>query len=141
MYLIFIVRPYRVKLSRSIIKPFKVYFYDNADVEGDESAIYENLVACHLLKSIQFTEDSEGFRMELFFLRDKDGREVDFLITKDKKIEYLVEAKWSDDQISKNLLYYSEKLNPHCSVHLVANLKREFTKNKLQVRSILDFFH
>lgn len=141
MYLIFIVRPYTAKLSRSIQKPFKVYFYDNADVEGDEGAIYENLVACHLLKKIQFTEDFEGYRQDLFFIRDKDGREVDFLITKDKKIESLIEAKWSDDQPAKNLIYFSEKLNPKNCIQIVANLKRDYSKNKLIVQSVLNFFN
>ena len=139
MYLIFIVRPYTGNLSRAISKPFKVYFFDNADVEGDEGAIFENLVATHLYKRIQFIEDSEGYRMQLYFLRDKEGREIDFVITKDKKIERLVEAKWSDDQISKNLVYYSEKLKPKQSIQIVANIKREYTKNQLQVRKAVDY--
>jgi predicted AAA+ superfamily ATPase len=139
MYLIFIVRPYTGNLSRAISKPFKVYFFDNADVEGDEGAIFENLVATHLYKRIQFIEDSEGYRMQLYFLRDKEGREIDFVITKDKKIERLVESKWSDDQISKNLVYYSEKLKPKQSIQIVANLKREYTKNQLQVRKAVEY--
>ncbi len=139
MYLIFIVRPYTDKLSRSISKPFKVYFFDNADVEGDEGAVFENLVATHLLKKIQFNEDFEGYRQQLHFIRDKEGREVDFLITKDKKPEILIEVKWSDDQISKNLIYYSEKIKPLKSLQLVANLKREYQKNKLEVRDACDY--
>ncbi|HRG48990.1 MAG TPA: ATP-binding protein [Leptospiraceae bacterium] len=139
MYLIFVVRPYTDKLSRAISKPFKIYFYDNADVEGDEGAIFENLVATHLLKKIQFTEDGEGYRQQLFFIRDKEGREIDFAITKDKKLEFLIEAKWSEEEVSKNLTYYSEKLNPMRSIQLVANLKREYQKNKLEVLSAKEF--
>jgi uncharacterized protein len=139
MYLVFIIRPYTGNLSRAISKPFKVYFFDNADVEGDEGAIFENLVATHLYKRIQFIEDSEGYRMQLYFLRDKEGREIDFVITKDKKIERLIEAKWSDDQISKNLVYYSEKLKPKQSIQIVANLKREYTKNQLQVKKAVEY--
>ncbi|MDX1957891.1 MAG: hypothetical protein SFU98_04920 [Leptospiraceae bacterium] len=60
---------------------------------------------------------------------------MDFAITKDKKLESLIEAKWSDDEVSKNLVYYSEKLNPSESLQLVANLKREYHKNKLEVLS------
>ena len=139
MYLVFIVRPYTEKISRAISKPFKVYFFDNADVDGDEGAVFENLVATHLLKKIQFNEDSEGYRQQLHFIRDKEGREVDFAITKDRKLESLIEVKWSDDQISKNLLYYSEKLNPEKSFQLVANLKREYKKNKLHILSAIDY--
>lgn len=139
MYLVFIVRPYSEKLSRAISKPFKVYFYDNADVEGDQGAVFENLVATHLLKKIQFIEDYEGYRQQLHFIRDKEGREVDFAITKDRKLESLIEVKWSDDQVSKNLIYYSEKLNPLKSLQLVANLKREYRKNKLHVLDAVDY--
>ncbi len=139
MYLIFIVRPYTKNLSRAISKPFKVYFFDNADVEGDEGAIFENLVASHLYKRIQFIEDSEGYRMQLWFLRDKEGREIDFLITKDKMLINLIEAKWSDDQISRSLSYYSEKLKPKHSLQLVANLKREYAKNQLQVKKAVEY--
>jgi predicted AAA+ superfamily ATPase len=139
MYLIFIVRPYTKNLSRAISKPFKVYFFDNADIEGDEGAIFENLVATHLYKRIQFIEDSEGYRMQLWFLRDKEGREIDFVITKDKKLINLIEAKWSDDQISRSLSYYSEKLKPKQSIQIVANLKREYTKNQLQVIKAVEY--
>ena len=75
----------------------------------------------------------------MFFIRDKEGREVDFAITKDRKLESLIEVKWSDEQISKNLTYFSEKLNPSESLQLVAHLKREYSKNKLQVLKAAQF--
>ncbi len=139
MYLVFTVRPYTEKINRAITKPFKVYFYDNADVMGDEGAIYENLVATHLLKQIQLLEDFEGFRYKLCFIRDKDGHEVDFAIIKDRKLETLVEAKWGDENISKSLIYFSERLNPVASVQVVANLKREYKKNKMLVVSAQNY--
>ena len=61
--------------------PKKMGQYDNADVIGDEGARFENLVATTLLKRINFFEDYEGFRYELCYIRDKEGREVDFAIT------------------------------------------------------------
>lgn len=139
MYLIFIVRPYTEKLSRSIVKPFKVYFYDNADVEGDIGAKYENLVACHLLKRAQFIEDFEGYRMNLAFIRDKEGREVDFVLTKEKQIEFLLEAKWSDEKISNHLIYYSNKLKAKKAIQLVGNLKRDFNSKGIAVYRASDW--
>lgn len=139
MYLIFIVRPYTEKLSRSIVKPFKIYFYDNADVEGDIGAKYENLVACHLLKRAQFIEDFEGYRMNLAFIRDKEGREVDFVLTKEKQIEFLLEAKWSDEKISNHLIYYSNKLKAKKAIQLVGNLKRDFNSKGIAVYRASDW--
>ncbi len=60
--------------------------------------------------------------MQLWFLRDKEGREIDFIITEDKKLLNLIEAKWSDDQISRSLSYYSEKLKPSCFATFINSL-------------------
>jgi len=138
MYVIFVVRPYSQNLSRALIKPAKVYFYDNADVEGDEGARFENLVATHLLKSLQFLEDREGYRAELRYIRDKEGHEVDFAILKDRKLMELVEAKWSDDQPTRGLAYFSEKLRPPRATQVCAELKRPHTVKGIRVVSALD---
>jgi predicted AAA+ superfamily ATPase len=51
----------------------------------------------------------------LYYLRDKDKREVDFLVTKDRKPWFLVEVKTSGNGgLSRWLYYYQEKLKvPH----------------------------
>lgn len=139
MYLVFTVRPYTERLSRSISKPFKVYFFDNADVEGDEGARFENLVAGHLLKQNHFLEDSQGFTMGLHFIRDKEGREIDFVVTKDKKIESLIEVKWKEDTVSKHLQYYSERLSPQKSLQLVANFPKQYHQNQIKVLDAVEY--
>jgi predicted AAA+ superfamily ATPase len=138
MYLIFVVRPLTRDIPRAILKPPKVYFYDNGDVIGDEGARFENLVATHLLKKIQFQEDLTGYRYELRYLRDKEGREVDFALLKDGQVVELIEAKLSDKEISSSLTYYSEKLNPNRSLQIVANLKNSYNRGKLQVQSAIE---
>jgi len=57
----------------------------------------ENLVACHLLKRNHFLIDTQGIKHDLFYIRDKEKREVDFLTTKGRNIEYLIEVKKSDE--------------------------------------------
>jgi predicted AAA+ superfamily ATPase len=69
MYLVFAVYPYTRSLPRAVLKPPKVYFFDNGDVIGDEGARFENLVAAALLKRIHFLEDREGYRYELRYPR------------------------------------------------------------------------
>src|SRR3989304_2651073 len=78
MYMVFVVRPLTRKVPRAVQKPPKVYFFYNGDVLADEGARFENLVATHLLKRIHFLEDRDGDRYELAYVRDRDGREVDF---------------------------------------------------------------
>ena len=133
MYYIFLVYPHSDNLPRAILKPPKVYFYDNADVEGDEGARFENLVATHLLKSIHFLEDRDGYRYQLRYLRDKEGREVDFVLLRDKKICELIEVKWSDTDISPSLKYYQKKLNPPQATQIVGLTTETYDKDNIRV--------
>ncbi len=140
MYLVFSLKPYTSTISRAILKPPKVYFYDNADVIGDEGTRFENLVATTLLKRIQFLADRDGYQYELRFIRDKEGREVDFVILKDGILEELIEVKLSDDEVSKSLRYYAEKLQPLRATQIVKNLKRSYNHNRLYVTDPISYF-
>jgi len=140
MYLLFRVRPYTRSLPRAVLKPPKIYFFDNGDVLGDEGARFENLVATSLLKRVHFLEDRDGYRYELRYIRDKEGREVDFAIVKDGELEELVEAKYADEEISKSLLYYSHRLSPRRSTQITANLRRSYDRNNIRVTDPLSYF-
>lgn len=140
MYLVFVVRPITRDIPRAVLKPPKVFFYDNSDVIGDEGARFENLVATSLLKELQFREDSEGYEYELRYIRDKDGREVDFALVRDQKLFGLVEAKCSDTHISTSLKYYAEKLSPLFALQTVLHLRNSFSSGKLSVKSPIECF-
>ena len=140
MYLGFAIYPYTRNLPRAIQKPPKVFFYDNADVIGDEGARLENLVATTLLKRLQFLEDYHGFRCSLHYIRDKDKREVDFITCVNDKIEDLIEVKWSNTDISSSLKYYSEKLKPKRTVQIVGTLKKAFHHQDILVTNPILFF-
>jgi hypothetical protein len=136
MYLIFIVRPYTKNLPRSLQKPFKVYFFDNNDVQGDEGPRFENLVAMHLLKRCHFLQDYSGKKWALGYLRNK----VDFIVTCDGKIEELIEAKWDDDTISPSLLYFGQKLNAPVLTQIVGNLKKSVTRKDVRIMGPTHYF-
>ena len=138
MYLVFIVRPWTKNLPRAVQKPPKVFFFDNADVLGDEGARFENLVATHLLKTIQFLQDRDGYRYELRYIRDKEGREVDFAVVRDGKLIEIVEVKWSDRNVSKSLEYYAEKLRPARARQIVGDLKSPYDSGRIEVRGAID---
>lgn len=140
MYLVFTVRPYTKNLPRAVIKPPKVFFYDNGDVIGNEGAVFENLVATQLLKNIHLLEEQSGYRYELRYIRDKEGREVDFVILKEGNIEEIVEVKFSDDTVSKHLKYYAEKLNPPKATQIVATLKHTYSSGKINIVDPVTYF-
>ena len=140
MYLVFSVRPYTKSLPRAVLKPPKVYFFDNGDVLGDEGVRFENLVATSLLKRLHFLEDRDGYCYELRYIRDKEGREVDFAVLKDGHLEELIEAKYSDDSISRHLQYYAERLKPAKATQIVAKIRRPYDKGRIKIIDPISYF-
>ncbi len=138
MYLVFAVRPFTRNIARSIQKPTRVYFYDNGDVIGDDGARFENLVATSLLKELHFREDSTGERYELSYVRDKDGREVDFVVSRDSIPIALIEAKWADPSPSKHLIYFGEKLPKAKRIQVVSKLKHPTRVSGVETLSAWD---
>lgn len=117
-YYVFFIRPYSKNLSRSIKKEPKMYLYDWAEVI-DEAARFENVVAFHLYKTVHLWNDTGKGRFELYYIRDKEGREVDFMVTKNNTPLFMVECKYSDDEISKNLVYFQLKTRTPFAIQVV----------------------
>lgn len=109
-YYHFRLYPFTSKRIRSLKKEPKLYLWDWSEVE-DEAARFENLIASHLLKFVHFITDYEGYKAGLYFLRDVDKREVDFLVTIDNKPWFAVEAKLNETSLSPHLLYFKERLS------------------------------
>jgi predicted AAA+ superfamily ATPase len=114
LYFCYTIQTWSKNLSRSLIKAPKIYLWNWALIE-DIGALIENFIASHLYKAVQFWTDQGFGDYGLYYIRDKDQREVDFLVTKDRKPWFLVEAKASGGQgISKWLYYFQDKLKvPH----------------------------
>jgi uncharacterized protein len=94
---------------RSIKKERKLFFFDWSLLE-DSGSRFENLVAVALLRmAARFTEMGLG-AFELMYVRDKEKREVDFIVIKDNRPLALFEAKEGDDAISPSGKYFANKL-------------------------------
>ncbi len=89
-------------------KERKLYLWDWSSVE-DAGARFENLVASQLLKYCHWIEDTEGYPMELRYLRDTDKREVDFVVLKDRKPLWAVECKSGEKSVGQALRYFAER--------------------------------
>jgi predicted AAA+ superfamily ATPase len=81
---------------------------------------FENLVASHLLKLCHWLSDVEGWRTELRYVRDREGREVDFVILRDRRPWVLVEAKEGDRDVSPSLRYFQARLKVPHAMQVVA---------------------
>ena len=108
LYFCFRVAPFGSPRIRAVKKEQKLYLWDWS-LNEDPGARFENLVASHLLKYCHFQQDTQGHKMELNYLRDTDRREVDFVVLKNRKPLFAVEAKLSDGQLSPHLRYFSER--------------------------------
>jgi predicted AAA+ superfamily ATPase len=114
LYFCFEIRPWFRNISKSLKKQPKLYLWDWSSVEND-GAKTENFVASHLLKAVHWWTDIGLGTYDLFYLRDKMQREVDFLVTRDNKPWFLVEVKTSRKQgISDALFHYQKQTGaPH----------------------------
>lgn len=99
LYYLFEVKPWQKDVRRSLRKEGKTYLWDWSEV-SDPGARFENLVACHLLKAVDYWTDTGEGDFRLHYLRDKDKRELDFLVARDGEPMVAVEAKLSDVSLS-----------------------------------------
>ncbi|MFN8791564.1 MAG: ATP-binding protein [Bdellovibrionales bacterium] len=108
VYYCYRILPYGAPRIKAVKKEQKIYFWDWSELEK-EGAKWENFVASHLLKYCHYLEDTQGERMELRFLRDVQGREVDFVVLKNRKPIFAVECKTGESPVSPHLKYFTER--------------------------------
>ena len=138
LFIVFPVRPFSRNIARSILKEPKIYFFDTGLVHGDEGAKLENLVALCLYKYACAVEDYQGRPCRIDYLRDKEGREVDFCLVVEEKPEQIIEVKLSESLPSKHLLYFLKKY-AFPATQVVLNLKREQMQQSVSIRKAADF--
>ncbi len=121
-YFCFAIKPWSNNITRSLIKEPKIYLWDWSDID-DIGQRAENFIASHLLKAVHYWTDCGLGNYDLYFLRDKDKREVDFLITKNNEPWFLVEAKYSDNSsISRNLAIFQQQTGAKHAFQVVIDM-------------------
>jgi hypothetical protein len=59
----------------------------------------------------------------LWFIRDKEKREIDFLVSENGKPWFLVEVKSSSkNNLSKNLIYFQDKIKAKHAFQVIFNM-------------------
>lgn len=121
LYYLFSILPYSKNLTRSLRQEKKIYFYDWSELE-DEGKRFENLLALHLWKACHYWTEAGYGVFRLFYCRDKEKREVDFLICQNTKPFILIEGKLSQQDLDHPLLYFHSKLKPKYTFQVTKNL-------------------
>lgn len=139
LYIIYRVRPYHKHIARSLLKEPKFYFYDHSLIE-DKGARLENMVSNALKKELHYLEDTQGLETSLNYLRTKEGKEIDFLITIGGKPSHIIEVKTTDGDPSPAFNHFIKFLPNVKQLQLVKNLTREKTyPDGLEVRALLNW--
>lgn len=121
-YYCFTIKPWTKNISRSLLKMPKIYLWDWSTVEN-EGAKIENFTASHLLKAVNYWTDIGLGSFDLYFIRDKEQREVDFLITQNGNPWILIEVKTSaTEPLNKNLISFQQQLNVPFAFQLAFDL-------------------
>jgi len=138
LYIVFRVNPYHKNIARALLKEPKYYFYDHTYAEENHGARLENIVACALLKELNFIEDTQGISSQLYYLRTKDGKEIDFLICLNRQPKSLIEVKWAEETPVSSMKHFSQFLPGVKKIQLVKELKREKTyPDGTEVRALI----
>jgi len=98
----FLVRPWHKNVTNAIRKEPKWFLRDWSIIEDDGQRV-ETMTACHLLKAVEGWTDLGWGQFDLWYIRDKQKREIDFLVTRDRKPWFLIEAKRSDTSLTPTL--------------------------------------
>jgi len=133
-YYHFRVYPYQNSRIKALKKESKLYLWDWSELK-DEPAKFENFIASHLLKFCHYLFDAEGFKTHLYYLRDREGREADFLVAVDNNPWFAVEVKSSSKNVSSSLRYFSEKLEIPFSFQVIKEANVDFTERGIRVIS------
>lgn len=139
LYFCFRIKPFGLPKLRAAKKEKKLYMWDWSICDAP-AARFENLVACNLLKYCHLREDQEGDRMELNFIRDSVGREIDFVVVKNGKPLFGVECKTGDTGLSKHISYFAQRtpIPTFYQVHMGAK-DYEVTDAKARVLPLTTF--
>lgn len=120
----FVVRPWFANVAKALRKEPKWFQRDWSGV-ADEGARAETFVACHLLKAVEGWTDLGMGDFELRYLRDKQKREVDFLVVRDRKPWFLVEVKLAEVSLSPSVAYFQTQTKALHAFQVVMNLPYE----------------
>ena len=117
-FYLFRLAPFTGRLARTLRKESKVYLFDWVEIEH-ESLRFENLIALHLLKAVRLWKAMGEGEPGLHYIRDKEKREVDFVVSEKGKPICLIECKATDEALAPSLLHFQKKLSVPVAVQIL----------------------
>lgn len=150
--IIYLLKPFYQNYGKRIIKSPKLYFLDTGllcylcNIQTTDNlsnspllgAFFETFAFGQLLRSLH----NHGKPDEIYYFRDKDGREVDFIIPTGSRLN-LYECKWSDQsgEIPRNIrklfpVFGEDNIN---SIHTITTTsKKTKIDERFSVTNVID---
>jgi len=141
LYYVFELKPFTNSIARTLKKEGKIYLWDYSEVE-DDGARFENMIASHLFKFCHFWTDNGCDDFELFYLRNKEKEEIDFLICRNKKPWLPIEVKLNDVKPSPNWKKFINQIPCNYGIQIIKKPNywkcHEFGEKRILVVSASD---
>jgi hypothetical protein len=114
----FALRPYSRKVTRPVKRERKLYLFEWSSVE-EPGARFENLVALELLARASLWTEAGGDEWDLRFVRTREGKETDFLLSRRGRPWCLLEAKQRKAPVESHHRLFARQLGQIPVVQLV----------------------
>jgi len=138
LFACFRISPFGPPKIKAVKKEQKLYLWDSAKL-ANQGARFENLIALHLIRLVDWTRDVEGVKLELRYFRLRSGPEVDFILLRDKKPWLAIEVKKQEQSLAPSLAYFLERVSvPYAfQVHLEGQKEKKLARiGQCEVRSV-----
>lgn len=135
LFIVFKIKPFSKNIARSILKEPKYYFYDYTRINENPGAQLENFVALSLKKEVHYLNEVLGIESELYYLKQKGAKEIDFFIQRKDLPPVLIEVKKSNSEISPAFNIFDKFFRNAIKIQLVQELKKDFS-DKNGVRAL-----
>ena len=142
LYVVFTVRPFHRNIARALLKEPKVYFYDIGMVDeklGDGGARFENACAAMLLRQVHQVQDEQGRDLQLQYIRDKEGREIDFVVSENDAPLLVAEAKLTENSISNLLASVADRFQDAKTWLVVRHLRNKEQRGSISIEPAADW--
>lgn len=142
LHIVFVVRPYHRNIARALLKEPKVYFFDTGLVAatlGEGGARFENACAAMLLRHVHFLQDSAGRDVSLHYVRDKEGREIDFVLCENGEPLGFAECKLADPNVPPFLAAVAGRFPDAQAALLVRYLRQTEQRGRVVVERAADW--
>lgn len=100
---------------------------------GDGGARFENACAAMLLRQVHQVQDEQGRDLHLQYIRDKEGREVDFVVSENDAPLLIAEAKLAETSISNLLASVAKRFSNAKTCLVVRHLRHREQRGSITV--------